>query len=122
MRVHISLPEQGVAPEVDAAMRRALSRHEVTHVSRAPSPVAAVERGAFLAAVDAMLSADALVAEVSRPSHGVGWDVGWFLAKGRLVVLCCGRDARAMLSPTLGGNPSPWQRVVTYDSPASLEA
>ena len=122
-RVVLSLPEGGVSPEVEAAMRSALSAHDLrAPPPRAPSPVAAVERSAFLGAVDAMLDADVLVAEASRPSHAVGWDVAWFLAKGRLVVVCCERDARGMLSPMLAGNPSPWSRLVLYDSPRGLEA
>jgi hypothetical protein len=90
-------------------MRRALSAHQI------------LEAPGFLAAAERMPQADVLVAEVSRPSHGVGWDVAWMLAKGRLAVLCCERGAHALLSNRLKGNPSPWQKILVYDSPSSLE-
>lgn len=78
------------------------------------------ERNRFLTTVDRLLEADLLVADVSRESAAVGWGVAWFLARGRLVVLCCRRDARAHMSPMLAGNPSPWSRLVLYDQPADL--
>ena len=53
---------------------------------------------------------------------GVGWCVAWFLARGRLVVLTCRKDARAMVPAMVAGNPSPWQRLVTYARPEELRS
>jgi hypothetical protein len=85
------------------------------------APLAAAERNVFLGAVDKMLEAEALVADASANSHAVGWCAAWFLAKGRLVILACRKEARASLSPMLAGNPSPWQRIVAYGSLAELD-
>ena len=120
-----------VVPGADEAIAKALvtaiheAGHEVVNdpfgALRAP-PLAQAERNVFLGAVDRMLEADALVADASAESHAVGWCAAWFLAKGRLVVLTCRRDARGALSPMLAGNPSPWQRLVAYEGPADLGA
>jgi hypothetical protein len=56
------------------------------------------------------------------PTDAAGWCIAWFLAKGRLALLACRRDARPGLTPLIAGNPSPWQRLVVYDAPAGLAA
>ena len=118
-----------VVPGADEAVQKALvtAIHEAGHeVVNDPfgalraSPLAAAERSVFLGAVDRMLEADALAADVTREGATAAWCVAWMLAKGRLCVLACRRDARANLSPMLAGNPSPWQRLVAYDAPADL--
>lgn len=115
----------GAAPEVLEAGLRALaeSGHEVVNDPRGlppPGGLAQAERQAFLLAVDRMLEAEALLVEASEESAAAGWCAAWFLAKGRIVVLACRRDRRASLSPMLAGNPSPWQRLVTYEGPEDL--
>ena len=80
------------------------------------APLAAAERNVFLGAVDRMLEAEAVLADATTPSATVGWCAAWFLAKGRLVVITCRRDERAHLTPMRAGNPSPWQRMLTYES------
>lgn len=117
MRVYVHAPPPLVEPILDA-----LAGHDVVNDPRAarPAPLAQTERQHFIREVDRLLEADALVADASDPSGDVGWMAAWFLAKGRLVVLTCRRDARAALAPMLAGNPSPWQRLVTYDDAAAL--
>ncbi|GEM_PF-4565892 len=114
-------PDEEVAKALVTAIHEA--GHEVINdpfgALRAP-PLAQAERNVFLGAVDRMLEADAVVADASAQSHAVGWCVAWFLAKGRLAVLSCRRDARAALSPMLAGNPSPWQKLVLYEGPRDL--
>lgn len=124
MRVFL-VPTPG-AQAVLPALRRALEAagHELVNDPQAPPPppgLAQAERQSFLLAVDRMLEADAVLADVGAESHAAGWCVAWFLAKGRLAVLTCRRDRRAALDPMLAGNPSPWQRLVLYDGPADLE-
>ena len=46
---------------------------------------------------------DALIAEVSTPSHGVGYEIGYALSKGK-PVLCCYRQG-GRVSKMISGNP-----------------
>ncbi len=56
--------------------------------------------------------ADALVAEVSVPSHGVGYEIGYALNAGKRV-LCLFHEGRKV-SKMVSGNPHPNLRVRTY--------
>lgn len=123
MRVFLAMPDRGLAPDIERALRDAMAdaKHEVlADPPAAHVGLAASERARFLATVDRMMEADLLLADVSEPDAGVGWCVAWFLARGRLVVLTCRKDARAALAAMLAGNPSPWQRVVTWERPDEL--
>lgn len=55
---------------------------------------------------------DALVAEVSTPSHGVGYEIAYALSLGK-PVLCCYREGR-QVSKMITGNSHPNIRVLTY--------
>lgn len=55
---------------------------------------------------------DALVAEVSTPSHGVGYEIAYALLKGK-PVLCCHR-AGVRVSKMITGNSEPALRVEAY--------
>jgi len=57
-------------------------------------------------------AADALIAEVSVPSHGVGYEVGYALDAGK-PVLCLAREGRKV-SKMITGNPHPRLRSKTY--------
>ena len=56
--------------------------------------------------------ADALIAEVSVPSHGVGYEIGFALNAGKRV-LCLSQQGRK-LSKMVSGNPDPNLIVKTY--------
>ena len=56
---------------------------------------------------------DALIAEVSTPSHGVGYEIAFALGLGK-PVLCCYRNG-ASVSKILIGNHSPNLRVRSYE-------
>jgi nucleoside 2-deoxyribosyltransferase len=56
--------------------------------------------------------ADVLVAEVSTPSHGVGYEIGFALGLGKPVLACHRRD-RA-ISKMISGNPDPRLVVRQY--------
>lgn len=58
---------------------------------------------------------DFLLAEVSTPSHGVGYEIGYALALGKRV-LCLYRKGRKV-SKMILGNPHPKLSVHTYDDP-----
>jgi 2'-deoxynucleoside 5'-phosphate N-hydrolase len=56
---------------------------------------------------------DALVAEVSTPSHGVGYEIAYALAGSKPVLCCYRRGAR--VSKMITGNDSPGLVVRDYD-------
>lgn len=128
MRVYLAGPVRGEpAPEgALEAIRQALRDmgHDIVNDLPGPGQAATVQQldtRTFIGEVDRMLEADLIVADVSTPSHGVGWALAWFLAKGRLAVICCQSGHRKRLSAMLVGNPSPWQRIVYYDAPDDLQ-
>jgi 2'-deoxynucleoside 5'-phosphate N-hydrolase len=65
-------------------------------------------------------AAHALVAEVSVPSHGVGYEIGFALNAGK-PVLCLFQEERK-LSKMISGNPHPQLQVIAYkDSTNAIE-
>lgn len=56
---------------------------------------------------------DAVVAEVSSPSHGVGYEIAYALTLGK-PVLCC-YEAGKVVSKIIIGNTSPGLRVAAYE-------
>lgn len=62
--------------------------------------------------------ADAVVAEVSTPSHGVGYEVSYALSHDK-PVLCCHRDG-VPVSKMITGNTHPGIVVRSYRSPDEL--
>ena len=63
---------------------------------------------------------DGLIAEVSTPSHGVGYEIAYALSLGK-PVLCCYRRG-AIVSKMLTGNDSPCLAVSQYDDEAEALA
>jgi nucleoside 2-deoxyribosyltransferase len=59
-------------------------------------------------------SSDVLIAEVSAPSHGVGYEIGFALSLGKRVLALYeeGRKVSKMIS----GNPDPHLNVASYKS------
>ena len=55
---------------------------------------------------------DTLIAEVSVPSHGVGYEIGYALSQGK-PVLCLCREGRG-LSKMISGNPDPALQLSFY--------
>ncbi len=62
--------------------------------------------------IDWIQGCDGLVAEVSTPSHGVGYEIAYALALGK-PVLCIHRHG-VKVSKMLTGNDSPGMRVTAY--------
>jgi hypothetical protein len=58
---------------------------------------------------------DALIAEVSTPSHGVGYEIAYALGLGRPVLCCYRRGAR--VSKMITGNNSPGLELLEYGAP-----
>lgn len=63
-----------------------------------------------------ILAARALIAEVSIPSHGVGYEVGFALNAGK-PVLCLYQEGRKV-SKMISGNPHPKLQVRAYKDSA----
>jgi nucleoside 2-deoxyribosyltransferase len=61
-----------------------------------------------------MRAADALIAEVSVPSHGVGYEIGFALGLGKPVL--CLYEQGQLVSKMITGNPDPHLRVLSYTS------
>jgi nucleoside 2-deoxyribosyltransferase len=57
---------------------------------------------------------DVLIAEISTPSHGVGYEIGYALSQGK-PVLCCYRQGRR-ISKMISGNDDPNLQMCGYSS------
>ena len=98
--------------------------HEIPTAHLADSTVVELEtrvspREVFDRAVGWISTADALLAEVSVPSHGVGYEIVIALAAGK-PVLCLGQKGRKV-SMMISGNPHPNLQMQTYhDAPEAI--
>ncbi len=88
-----------------------LAQSEVMEEERVVSPAEVYARDAAWIA-----ACDALVAEVSVPSHGVGYEIGFALQLGK-PVLCLHHRVRAV-SKMITGNPHPALTVKSYENEA----
>lgn len=91
-----------------------LASHDVMDYERVIEPAEVFRRD--IAWIDAC---DAVVAEVSTPSHGVGYEVAYALGLGK-PVLCCYQAGRRV-SKMITGNSSPGMRVYPYQTPQEAE-
>ena len=68
--------------------------------------------------VEWIRGADVLVSEVSTPSHGVGYEIGFALGLGKPVLAChrCDRGISKMIS----GNPDDKLTVRQYETPEEV--
>ena len=62
--------------------------------------------------VDWIEESDLLVAEVSTPSHGVGYEIGYALFLGKPVLCLYNQDV--VVSKMITGNPHPLLSVMSY--------
>jgi hypothetical protein len=58
---------------------------------------------------------DALIAEVSTPSHGVGYEIGYALSRGKEVL--CLHQVGIRVSKMIIGNPDPHLHIASYQDP-----
>ncbi|MFL7813500.1 MAG: nucleoside 2-deoxyribosyltransferase [Anaerolineales bacterium] len=63
--------------------------------------------------VDWIAESDLLIAEVSTPSHGVGYEIGHALTLGKPVL--CIYDRSVIVSKMITGNPHPQLTVQPYN-------
>lgn len=93
--------------------------HDVPTAHLAESDVMAVEdislpRDIYLRDVQWVRECDALIAEVTTPSHGVGYEIALALEWNK-PVLCCYQAGRRV-SKMITGNTSPTLQVVAYEN------
>jgi len=69
--------------------------------------------------IDWLNRADAVIADISTPSLGVGYEIGYALQRG-LPVLCLYREG-LFVSKMITGNPSPLLTVATYRDTGELD-
>lgn len=86
-----------------------LARSETLEGDRALTPLDVYERD-----VKWIRDCDALIAEVSVPSHGVGYEIGFALSCGKPVLCIYQEDRR--VSKMITGNPDPALRVESYST------
>jgi hypothetical protein len=89
-----------------------LARPEVMELEKVVNP-----RDVYLRDVAWVEACDAIIAEVSTPSHGVGYEIALGLILGK-PVLCCHRSG-VIVSKMILGNDLPNLEVRTYED--SLE-
>jgi nucleoside 2-deoxyribosyltransferase len=94
-----------------------LDGHEVPTAHLAGSNVLELEkvidpREVYDRDVSWIRACDALIAEVSAPSHGVGYEIGFALAEGKRVL--CLAQAGLAISKMITGNPHPALLVKYY--------
>lgn len=94
--------------------------HTVPTASLAQSEVVALEQIVIPAEIYArdvawIRGSEVLIAEVSTPSHGVGYEIGYALGVGKRVLCLHRKDAR--VSKMITGNPDPNLTVKGYTSP-----
>ena len=87
-----------------------LARPEVMSLERVVEPNEVYRRD-----MEWITSCDALIAEVTTPSHGVGYEIAVALQLGK-PVLCCHRRG-ATISKMISGNDSPRLQVRGYSDP-----
>lgn len=95
--------------------------HEVPTAHLAESNVMALEkvidpREVYDRDVNWIRACDALIAEVSAPSHGVGYEIGFALEHGK-PVLCLAQEGIAV-SKMITGNPHKDLQVMFYSNVA----
>ena len=93
------------------------NEHEVPTAHLAESNVTSVEkvidpREVYDRDVTWICACDALIAEVSVPSHGVGYEIGFALEQGK-PVLCLAQEGISV-SKMITGNPHPALQMKFY--------
>ena len=64
--------------------------------------------------VDWIRESDLLIAEVSTPSHGVGYEIGFALDLGKPVL--CLHNKKIVVTKMITGNPDSLLSVIAYDN------
>ena len=87
-----------------------LALSEVIYLEKIVDPVEVYSRD-----IKWIFNCDALIADVSTPSHGVGYEVAYALSLGK-PVLCCHAEGLE-ISKMISGNTNERLKVAAYESP-----
>lgn len=85
-----------------------LSSPDVMELEKVVDPVEIYERGMAW-----IRDCDAVIAEVSTPSHGVGYEIAYALSLRKPVLCCYKKDKK--VSKIITGNISPGLTVIVYE-------
>ncbi len=107
---------ESVYQEIVAALVQA--GHQIPTAHLVESGVGALEAGidpltVYARDVDWIRTSDMLIAEVSVPSHGVGYEIGFALGIGKPVL--CVYQAGRKVSKMITGNPDAHLQVTAYE-------
>jgi hypothetical protein len=96
--------------------------HQVPTAHLAESGVASVEavidpHEVYTRDTTWIQESDVLIAEVSVPSHGVGYEIGYALGLGKPVLALYQQDRK--VSKMISGNPDPGLSVKCYENPGN---
>ncbi|HOG29392.1 MAG TPA: nucleoside 2-deoxyribosyltransferase [Vicinamibacterales bacterium] len=135
MRIYLACTVRGDRGAIDAARHIHACLvglgHEVLTGHLLRDDVAAAEDEVGDAAVFArdmawLESADAVVAEASGSSYGVGFEVGYALGRseqtGQRVLVLYDASRRGRVSRLIAGMNDPRARVLAYESPSDIDA
>ncbi|MEM4639284.1 MAG: nucleoside 2-deoxyribosyltransferase [Thermofilum sp.] len=124
-RIYLAAPMRGVrlalnhvrelARLLEEMNHRVLTKHvteEELDVDRGLTPREIFERD-----VQLLEEADVMIAEVSHPSLGVGFELAYFLLKGKPAAALVLEECRASLSALIEGITWPNFHLITYRSP-----
>ncbi|MCD6357425.1 MAG: nucleoside 2-deoxyribosyltransferase [Thermoproteales archaeon] len=125
MKVYLAAPMLGVRRALGLVRRIAAALVEEGHVILTPhvlDDVLDVERGVspreiYERDVRLMEEADVLVAEVSYPSLGVGFEIAYSLLRGKPVLALCEEGRLERASALIRGITHPGFRLLTYRTP-----
>ena len=116
--------------DLDAAGHTILTRHLLEDDVDA-AEAALSERAVYERDIDWLNAADVLIADASGSSFGVGFEVGWVLARSEVlpaeggshatrVLLLYRADRKGRISRLIGGNAHPRCAVLPYEDAADL--
>lgn len=92
-----------------------LARPEVMSLERVVDPQDVYQRD-----IRWIEEADAIIAEVSTPSHGVGYEIAYGLQIGKPVLCCFQKDVK--VSKMITGNNAPGLLVEAYETQHELSS
>jgi nucleoside 2-deoxyribosyltransferase len=112
-----------LAADLERAGHTVLTRHLLEDDVDA-AEAALTERQIYDRDIEWLNAADFLIADASGSSFGVGFEVGWVLARSdrtsQRVLLLYRADRRDRISRLIGGNAHPRCTVVPYQDSADL--
>jgi len=127
MKIYCAGPIRGDLRYVEfyhqiVALIRQLEHVPLTELALLETEAAAAgDRDIYLRDLKWLQQADALIAEVSGPSLGVGYEIAYALHALRIPVLCVQKRSEKKISAMIAGNRSERLTLKTYGSGEELD-